>query len=214
MLARLGPDGTLVLPLFNFDFAQGVAFDIRSTPSHMGVLTEIGRTWPGAVRTGHPIYSFAAIGARADDFAGVDNKSGYGADSPFAIVRELGGEIAALDLPDQHSMTFYHHVEEMHRVDYRLFKTFSGRYTDAHGCTEQRDYQLFVRDIDRGVVTSVERMGERLWQKGLYRGDRPLHDAGLRIIDANAMFEEVSQVIRNGEAQDFLYRIQRDQLSR
>ena len=58
----LGPEGTLLLPLFNFDFTKGVPFDMRTTPSQMGALTEAGRLTPGAVRTGHPIYSFAVLG--------------------------------------------------------------------------------------------------------------------------------------------------------
>src|SRR5690242_14989379 len=40
----VGPDGTVVLPLFNFDFTSGQPFDIRHTPSQMGALTEAGRT--------------------------------------------------------------------------------------------------------------------------------------------------------------------------
>ena len=80
----VGDTGTLLFPLFNFQFTEGVPFDIRSTPSQMGVLTETARQLEGAVRTGHPIYSFAVIGARADQFTGIDNHSGYGADSPFA----------------------------------------------------------------------------------------------------------------------------------
>ena len=35
-LEAVGPHGTLLFPLFNFDFTKGVPFDIRSTPSHMG----------------------------------------------------------------------------------------------------------------------------------------------------------------------------------
>lgn len=207
LIGRIGASGTLILPLFNFDFTKGVPFDIRSTPSQMGILTEIGRLLPDAVRTGHPIYSFAAIGAKAAEFECLDNKSGYGPDLPFAKLRELGGEIGVLDLPDQNSMTFYHHVEEMHEVPYRYKKTFVAPYTDAAGHTEQRGYDLFVRDIDRGVLTSVDRMGERLWDKGLYRGDRPGHNTGLRVIDANILFEETAAIIANGEAMDFLYEI-------
>src|ERR1700728_3345294 len=67
-LAALGPNGTLLLPLFNFDFTKGVPFDLRSTPSQMGALTEAGRRHRGAVRTGHPIYSFAVIGHEAERF--------------------------------------------------------------------------------------------------------------------------------------------------
>ena len=42
-LYALGEAGTLLLPLFNFDFCAGNPFDIRTTPSHMGALTETGR---------------------------------------------------------------------------------------------------------------------------------------------------------------------------
>ncbi len=121
-LDTVGPSGTLLFPLFNFDFAKGIPFDIRNTPSQMGALTETGRLYPGAIRTGHPIYSFAIIGAKAERFKGVNNFSGYGPDSPFAILRELNGKIAVLNLRDQNSMTFYHYVEEMHNVDYRFTK--------------------------------------------------------------------------------------------
>lgn len=208
LLARLGKEGTLILPLFNFDFPKGVPFDIQATPSQMGALTEAGRLWPGAVRTGHPIYSFAAIGAKAYLFSGVDNRSGYGADSPFALLRELDGKIAVLDLPDQHSMTFYHHVEEMLDVDYRFHKEFTGDYTGWDGIQEQRTYSIFVRDIERGVLTSVDRMGKLLWDKGLYRGDRPKTGSGLRVISANALFDEVSFIIRSGKAKEYLYNVE------
>ena len=86
LLDALGSHGTLLLPLFNFDFTRGVPFDIRSTPSQMGILTEAGRLRANAVRTGHPIYSFAAIGAKADAFRDVVNFSGYAQDSPFGIL--------------------------------------------------------------------------------------------------------------------------------
>ena len=131
----LGPEGTLLLPLFNFDFTKGVPFDMRTTPSQMGALTEAGRLTPGAVRTGHPIYSFAVLGRQAELFRGVNNFSGYGADSPFAMLRQLDAKIAALNLYDQNSMTFYHHVEEMHNAPYRFHKRFTAPYTGFDGVT-------------------------------------------------------------------------------
>lgn len=207
-LNYLGGDGTLLLPLFNFDFSSGKPFDIRTTPSHMGALSEAGRLWPGAVRTGHPIYSFAAIGAHASLFSGVNNRSGYGHDSPFAMLRELDGEIAVLDLPDQNSMTFYHHVEEMCGVNYRLHKDFVGDYTGWDGLQGRRTYSIFVRDLNQGVLTSVDRMGELLWSKGLYRGDRPKQRSGLRVVSANALYHEVASVIRSGKAKEYLYDVE------
>lgn len=204
----VGCDGTVVLPLFNFDFTHGHQFDIRDTPSQMGALTEAGRTSPEAVRTGHPIYSFAALGRQANEFRGVVNRSGYGEDSPFGIIHRLGGKIAVLDLPDLNSMTFYHYVEEMEAVPYRYHKEFSGTYVDADGTSTERTFSLFVRDLERRVVTDVDRMGEELWRQGLYHGDRPGAGSGLRVIEAPALVDAVQAVIRAGRAVDYLYSIQ------
>jgi aminoglycoside 3-N-acetyltransferase len=205
-LEAVGTEGTVVFPLFNFGFTEGEPFDMRTTPSRMGALTEVARTDPRAVRSGHPIYSFAAIGPQAHRFD-VDNQSGYGPDSPFAVLRELRGKIGVLDLHDQNSMTFYHHVEEMLDVDYRFHKKFTGQYTDTTGNTTERTYSLFVRDFERGVETDVNRMGDRLWDRDLYKGSRRLEGSGLRTIDANALFDEVASVIQAGEAAQFLISI-------
>ena len=206
-IRALGPQGTLLLPLFNFEFTKGIPFDISQTPSQMGVLTEMGRTYPGAVRTGHPIYSFAVIGARAHEFEKVVNKSGYGEDSPFAMLRAMGGTIAVLDLPDQTSMTFYHHVEEMHQVDYRYFRSFTAPYVGWDGGSADKTFQLFVRDLEKGVLTDVNRMGEFLWKLGAYKGDRPGEKSGLRTIKAEDLYQATSNVIREGRAKDLLYSI-------
>lgn len=204
-LDALGPDGTLLLPLFNFNFTSGIPFDLRSTKSQMGALTEAGRNWPDLIRTGHPVYGFAAIGRRAGEFRNIDNYSGYGDNSPFALLHAMDGQIAVMDLPDQNSMTFYHYVEEQMQVPYRHNKDFSGQYTDIYGHTSLRTYSIFVRDIEAGVVTSVDRMGERLWELGLYRGERPHVGNGTRVIDAGALFDETSSIIRSGKAKEFLY---------
>jgi aminoglycoside 3-N-acetyltransferase len=208
VIEALGPGGTLLLPLFNFDFTTGAAFDIRSTPSRMGALTEAGRLRAGAVRTGHPIYSFAVLGAAAGRFEGVENDSGYGPDSPFGMLHAMGGKIGVLDLPDQHSMTFYHYVEESRSVPWRYRKRFEGDWTDFDGVTRRRSFSLFVRDLDRGVVTDVDPMGEVLWARGLYRGDRPGQGSGLRTIAAGALFDAVGGVIDDGAAEGLLYRVE------
>ncbi|WP_429082679.1 AAC(3) family N-acetyltransferase [Aeromonas veronii] len=203
----IGSKGTLLLPLFNFDFTKGVPFDMRTSESQMGALTEVGRKYHGAVRTGHPIYSFAAIGYKSSEFLGVDNLSGYSEESPFGILKRLDGKIASLDLEDQNSMTFYHHVEEVNRVDYRYFKSFTADYTDSSGETNKKTYSLYVRDIERGVMTDVNPAGELMWQAGLYKGNRPKEGAGLRVIAAKDMFNFVDNLIQSGKALGTLYSI-------
>lgn len=209
-LEAIGPTGTLLLPLFNFDFTKGIRFDMKNTPSHMGDLTEAGRIHPLAIRTGHPIYSFAAIGFAADQFNQINNFSGYGADSPFATLRNLNGRIAVLDLSDQDSMTFYHHVEEMMNVEYRYHKTFTADYTDESGKTEPKTYGLFVRNIEKGVLTHVDPAGELMWKDGLYSGCRPNEGSGLRTVPAQNMYDYVSNIIKSGNAKGTLYRIEEE----
>jgi aminoglycoside 3-N-acetyltransferase len=206
-LQALGPDGTLLLPLFNFGFAKGVPFDIRHTPSEMGALTEAGRLHPEAVRTGHPIYSFAVIGARSERFRGVDNVSGFGEDSPFGILREMNGTIGALDLDEQNSMTFYHHVEEIRRVPYRHFKDFTGTYIGHDGRPGTRTYRLYVRNLEQGVVGEGNPAAEMMWARGLYRGDRPGLGSGLRTIKARDMFDFLSSLIDSSQALGTMYSI-------
>lgn len=204
-LEAVGPRGTVLFPLFNFDFCKGAHFDIRQSRSKMGALTEAARLDPRAVRTGHPAYSFAVLGAEAEAFRNVHNSSGYGTDSPFAMLHRSGGKIAVLDLMGQNSMTFYHYVEEMHRVFYRYHKVFTCPYTDLEGITGQRHFSIYVRDLERGVLTDVNPMDERLWAQGLYSGCRPGEGHGLRVIEAAQMFDAVAKTITSGEADGVLF---------
>lgn len=207
-LLALGKSGTLLLPLFNFDFPKGIPFDIRTSPSQMGALTEAARLWSGTVRTGHPIYSFAVIGKNAEMFRDLKNFSGYGQDSPFGILHRNKGKIGVIDLPDQNSMTFYHYIEEFFNAPYRYHKTFTGQYIDGQGVKSTENFGLFVRKVDQGVITHVNPMGEILWKKGFYTGNRPKIGCGLRVISAEKMFDEVGVVLNQGIAKGLLYDIQ------
>jgi aminoglycoside 3-N-acetyltransferase len=208
LLDQVGSKGTILFPLFNFDFPNSKVFSMISTPSQMGVVSEFARQNFQGYRTGHPIYSFFAIGGNAKEFEGINNRSGYGKDSPFAKLLELNGKIAAVDLDDQSSITMYHFVEELMNVDYRYFKTFQGRYENLDGKVSQEDYILFVRDIARGIRTDVNPMGEILWNEGLYQGNRPGMRNGMRSIKAEILVDRVSKVIRSGQADQYLYSIE------
>ncbi len=209
LIRALGDEGTLVLPLYNFDFPKTNYFNFNETPSQMGVLTEVGRTQKNAVRTGHPIYSFSVIGKLSNEFKGIDNKSGYGSDSPFAKLKELNGKIAVIGLSDQNSMTSYHFVEEQNLVGYRYLKDFTGIYIDEKNNEQIKTYSLFVRDLEKGVKTDVNRMMEYLWKIGAYKGDKHDEGYGMRTIDFHDLYIETDKVIKSGNASNFLYSIEK-----
>ena len=209
LLEAVGSSGTLLFPTFNFDFSSGTPFDVRNSASQMGLLTETARKWPSAIRTGHPIYSFVSIGKESQMFSGLKNFSGYGADSPFALLHQNGGKIGVIDLPDQHSMTFYHYVEEALSVPYRFHKKFTGKYVCENGIEKIETFGLFVRKLEMGVTTFVDPMENILWEKGLYTGKRPFEGSGFRVIDAQALYSEVEEVIKTGSAEGILYKIEK-----
>ena len=57
------------------------------------------------------------------------------------------------------------------------------------------------------IAITVDPMGELLWEKGLYRGDRPKSGSGLRVISAGALFDEAARVIQEGRAEGLLYSV-------
>ncbi|HUG60209.1 MAG TPA: aminoglycoside 3-N-acetyltransferase [Methylomirabilota bacterium] len=78
-----------------------------------GILPEFIRTTPGAVRSGSPGASVAAIGHRAD-WITQDHPIdyGYGPGSPFGKLIEAGGAVLMVGAPLD-TMTLLHHAEHL-----------------------------------------------------------------------------------------------------
>ncbi len=69
ILQVLGREGTLIVPTFNYVVQTDQVFDPDTMPSQTGVVTEVLRKRPGAIRSLHPTYSFAALGRDAEEIA-------------------------------------------------------------------------------------------------------------------------------------------------
>jgi aminoglycoside 3-N-acetyltransferase len=195
LLEVLTPDGTLIMPTFNFNFNQGEPWDVNKTPSHMGVLTEIARTNPDSRRVFHPFYSFAILGKLKDELTRVRYKDSYGTDSIFMKLRQLDGKIMIIGLSYTHSMTFFHHIEQMNGVDYRFIKAFTGEVTDENGKTYTDTFTMLVRDLDKGVITEVDPMGEVLEQRGIVSVTQ-IGDATVKLMKANDVFRVTSEEMK------------------
>ncbi len=64
LLETLGPDGTLMVPTFNHGSVE--VFDVATSPSSNGKITEAVRTRPEAHRSVHPTHPYAAVGPLAE----------------------------------------------------------------------------------------------------------------------------------------------------
>ncbi|MFF2731181.1 aminoglycoside N(3)-acetyltransferase [Streptomyces sp. NPDC058008] len=140
LLRALGPEGTLVVPAFTpensdtsrayLDRVRGLgardraavraampAFDPAVSPAPTaGVLAETVRLAPGALRSGHPQTSFAALGPAAGRLlAGHRRDCHLGEESPLARLYEAGAQVLLLGTGFGSCTAF--HLAEYRRPD-------------------------------------------------------------------------------------------------
>jgi aminoglycoside 3-N-acetyltransferase len=120
LLGVLGPLGTLMMPTHTTsntdpmewqhppvpeDWWQLIrdhtpAYRPETTPTRsMGAVPELFRTWPGAIRSAHPVTSFAALGPNAEHLLRehpLEDETGDG--SPLGRLYELDGTILLLGI--------------------------------------------------------------------------------------------------------------------
>jgi aminoglycoside 3-N-acetyltransferase len=102
----IGDTGTLVFPTYpnrspisSCEYLRtGNVFDVRRTPSYTGVLTELGRRNPRAIRSLHPTKSVCAIGPLAEALTATHQQSPYPYDtlSPYRKLVDYDAKIVGL----------------------------------------------------------------------------------------------------------------------
>jgi aminoglycoside 3-N-acetyltransferase len=85
-------------------------------------------------------------------------------------------------------MTFFHHIEQMEGVNYRFLKQFTGEVTDESGNTYTDTFEMLVRDIDKGVMTEVNPMGELMEKAGVIKSAK-IGEADVKLMKANKVYE-------------------------
>ena len=163
----LTEEGTVLFPTFNWDFCGGKTFNYKKTHSKVGTLSNVALSRADFKRTKHPIYSFAVWGKHKDYLAGLGHKNSYGKDSPLGYLHKENGKIVLMNVDYQSSFTFAHYIEEQLDVRYRYHKDFTAGYVDEEGDESERTYNIFVRDIEKGVMTWVNPMGRILEDEGI-----------------------------------------------
>ncbi len=144
----VGPEGTIMVRAFTWDFCRGEPFDIRSSKSRVGVLGDIARERPDFSRTKHPLYSWVVWGKCRETLCALENRNSFGSGTPFAFLAEHTGKQLRIGQTQTPGYTQMHHLEKLADVPYRYEKYFDGSYTDAEGKTTTRRYTMFVRRLD------------------------------------------------------------------
>lgn len=171
LLEAVGPNGTVLVPTFNFGFCHGESYDPATTPSKTGVLTEAFRKRPGARRTIHPpFHSVAVIGKQADLIAGIRSPSSFGKESVFHWLYKQDAKCVLLGCSYRDGAVHFHWLEELFQVPYRYWKQFRGLVKTEVGF-EENAYYMFARrlDIDSDWSGNVNTLGAEFENSGFVR---------------------------------------------
>lgn len=154
---KLGPDGTLLIPTYNFDFSNQGYYDIRNSQSVVGYLGNVALGRKDFQRTKHPIHSFAVWGKDKEILCNLNNKDSFGEDSPFAYLLEHNGKEIGIGVDYTEGFTFIHYVEVKAKIPYRFYKTFQGIYVDEDGI--KKNYECIYPARDRSVQCTLNKDG-------------------------------------------------------
>jgi aminoglycoside N3'-acetyltransferase len=143
----VGPQGTLVVPTFNFSFATGEDYDPSTAPAvGMGIFSEFVRGAPGVQRTSHPMQSFAVWGQYAQELAALDTPSAFDDNSAADRMLDLDFKLLLLGA-DIQAASILHYSEQREEVPYRYWKSFNGKVKRGDEW-QSVSYKMFVRDME------------------------------------------------------------------
>lgn len=114
----IGGKGTLVMPAFSFIWDKKEEkmivppFNVHTSPSNMGLITETFRKRDGVLRSNNPTHSFCAFGPLAHDLTIGEQDPSETRSIPWELFNELGGKVVLLGVHHNRS-TIMHHVESL-----------------------------------------------------------------------------------------------------
>lgn len=194
LLEALGAEGTLLIPALSYEFVtrRNPHFDIRKTPSNIGVIPEYFRKRYGTTRSMHPTHSVCAVGPKTALFLDDHHKdtTPCGQYSPFHKLPEFGGTILMLGCGLKPN-TSMHAIEETLAPPYLFGQPIVYELTDAHGISTTKMYtphNFYIWE------QRYDRVGSYLKTPGLRQGT--VLKAHCHLLDARHFWETVLKVMR------------------
>lgn len=116
LLSALGADGTLLMPALSYEHVtrENPLFDVKNTPSNVGILPETFRQRAGTKRSTHPTHSVCAVGPLAAALLDphIEDTTPCGPNSPFHNLPHHNGQILMLGCGLEPN-TSIHAIEEI-----------------------------------------------------------------------------------------------------
>ena len=164
----IGKKGTLVVPTYSQQVARfGIPYNHENTPTLCGVFSEFIRTYPGAIRSFHPVFSLTALGYHANEICGNVGVNAFGAKSAYDNLFKYDGHSICLGFRYEkgHIVTGAHYIECSYGVPYYYNKIVKAKvYKNGRCCDEI--FTINVRYADFGIVNNYKRFVEEFDRQG------------------------------------------------
>jgi aminoglycoside 3-N-acetyltransferase len=159
---------TVIIPTFTFT-TEG-EFYVESTPTRLGAMNKWFLGVNGVVRSNHPLFSFAAIGPKAQKLLET-GKSAFGAKSAYDLYQNERTAFLHIGIPMPFGNSFLHYIEQLCGASYRYNKVYK---TKVYNCGEYigTDFSAMVRRLDNpndDYRASFEKISNRLFDHKLIR---------------------------------------------
>ncbi len=199
---KITPEGTIIIPAFNYTLKHRDTFNIRHTPPITGTLPVEALKDEDFKRTPNPMHSFAVWGKWQQQIMALPNISSFGADSPFAMMQQSGCRLLGIDVDLQQSLTFAHYAEEMAAVSYRKHRTYEVSYTAADGSTSQAQFSIYAKKP--GYVNQVNPLLPLFRQAGIIR-EFSVNQVPCFVLDLRASYELMMHDLLQQQARHMTY---------
>jgi len=200
-----GKERTLAMPAFMlggrlYDKATYFGshnFDVKRTPSEMGMLSELFRRWPGVVRSLHPTHSICAVGPLAEELTAghetAPTRTGYG--TPFDFMNRRRTIIVGLGVEYFRCLTHMLTAIDMMDTDYPVplrRNPISAVIIDSQG--NQHNYNVIIPEGEKSPNNTLLR--------SLLNGNElkewKFHGTAMFATQANIVTERLMEAARRG----------------
>ena len=151
---KIGKNGTLFIPTFNWDFLKGKTFFSNKTQSHSGSLGNIALKRKDFLRSFNPVYSFAVTGKDKKKICCQKHVDCFSLNSPFGYLIKNKGKNLFIDChfkdPNETvfiGFPFQHVVEQTIKVPYRYIKEFEGFYSNNKNIKKKIKIKFYAHNL-------------------------------------------------------------------
>ncbi len=143
-------------------------FNVKRTPSQVGLFTELFRRAEGVTRSLHPTHSVAAWGKHSKEFVEEHHLgTAFGEKSPICKMQQHNGLVAGIGVIPNRCFTLYHVAEELHPTTRAIqYSTDTFEMTIIHG-EKKIPYQ--VTPLRPDLVRRYDRADRILQSEGIIR---------------------------------------------